>query len=71
MLTKRKENYLKKFYFNPQNEGSLSGVSKFYKGVLKAGRKDISRSDIKEFLKSENVYTTNKFFVRKFKSDAL
>ena len=49
--TNTKEEYLKSLYMDPSSAGSFSGIKKLKKGLVKEGRSDISREDIK------NIFT--------------
>lgn len=64
----RKENYLKQIYYNPSKAASFSGINKIAQYVKEKGKHNISREEIKKWLKSQEVHTTNllaKYFVKR------
>jgi len=61
------EEYLNKIYFDPKFSGSFTGPDKLYRFVKKEGTFQISLKDIKKWLQSEEIYTTNRIVNRKIK----
>ena len=66
MLSREKENYLKKIYFDPKQPTSFGGVNKLYKYV-KTQRSDISKGDIVKWLSKQNTYSLYRRVVQRFK----
>lgn len=59
--------YLASVYYDPRKGGSFSGPRALYKGVRAEGKRVVSMRKIKEWLKSQDVYTMHRRMVRKFK----
>lgn len=51
------EDYLRQLYYNPGNQGALSGPEKLYQAVKEDGKYKISRAKIKQFLNNEDAYS--------------
>ena len=66
MLTREKEEFLEKIYFDPKQPTSFGGVDKLYKFVQTKG-KDISSGDIKKWLSKQTTYSLYRKAIRKFK----
>jgi hypothetical protein len=64
MLNKRKENYLKKRYYDPLDPASFGGITKFYKCV-KDNKIGISKSDVLKWLQSQETYSSHSEVKRK------
>ena len=54
------ENYLESIYFNPNHPGGFVGVDKLYRVVRKEGRFNISKDNIKKWLKLDDSYTLHR-----------
>lgn len=64
----KKENYLKQIYFNPSRPASFGGIDKLNQYVKEKGKYKISRKEIKNWLQSQEVHSTNllpKYFTRR------
>jgi hypothetical protein len=61
-----KQEVLKKFVKNAETPASFSGVDKIYRELKRKGISDISRKDIRAFLKGEESYTLFKTVTSKF-----
>ena len=61
------EEYLGSIYYDPKKPGSFSGPRALYKAVKSEGKRVISMSKIMKWLKSQDVYTTHRRMIRKFK----
>ena len=59
------EKYINKIYYDPKHPASFSGVEKLYRAAQKDGR-NISRTQIKQWLKSQETYTLHRRARRKF-----
>src|SRR6266481_5750261 len=59
------EELLKQIYFDPASAGSYGGVDRLLKEALKI-KKTIKLSEVKDFLKSNDAYTTHRDIKRKF-----
>lgn len=66
MLTREKEDYLAKIYFDPKQPTSFGGVDKLYQFVRTKGR-GISKGDIKKWLSKQSTYSLYRKVIRKFK----
>ena len=53
----RIDKVLKGIYYNPQNDGSFSGIDRLYTAVKNDGQLNISRHQIKKWLYKQDVYT--------------
>ena len=58
--------YLQKIYEDVENPCSYSGVGKLFNYVRKNGRSDITKVDIKTFLKKQLAWTYHGFVPRRF-----
>lgn len=65
--TETKEEYLKRIYTTPQHPASFSGPEKLRQVTQKEGLFNISRSDIRKFLETQDTYTVNRSVRRRFK----
>jgi len=65
MNKEEKEEYLQNIYYNPENAGSFSGPDKLYRFIQKDGKKSISFKDVKMWIQSQEVYTTNRLVKQK------
>ena len=59
------EKYINKIYYNPKHPASFTGVEKLYRAAQKDGR-NISRPQIKQWLRSQETYTLHRRARRKF-----
>ena len=59
-MKKKEEKYLSEAYFNPKKSGAFGGIDKLFQHVKEEGKFNISRKDIKKWLQSQEVHTTNK-----------
>ena len=66
-LSQDAQNYLKTLYSNPKKVGSLGGIKNLYKKVKEANEFDISLSQLKKWLKSQETYTLHKDINRRIK----
>lgn len=66
-MNKNKEKYLQDIYFNAKEPASFSGIDKIAHHVKKKGKVNISKREIKKWLQSEEVHTTNRLVNKKFK----
>ena len=53
----RIDRILKEIYYDPQNDGSFSGIDRLLTAVKKDGRLNISRNQIRKWLYRQDVYT--------------
>ena len=60
------EEYLASIYYDPRKAGSFSGPKALYKAVRADGKRVLSMKKIKNWLKSQDVYTMHRRTVRKF-----
>lgn len=60
------EKYLHKIYYDPKEPGSFSGVEKLFRKAKKDDKFKITRSQIKEWLRSQETYTLHRSARRKF-----
>jgi hypothetical protein len=60
------KNQLRKYYYNPKHPGSYSSATKFYSSVRNK-IKGISKSDVINWLSSQDAYTAHKSLKRKFR----
>ncbi|MEK6265280.1 MAG: DDE-type integrase/transposase/recombinase [Clostridium sp.] len=65
-MNKKKENYLKSIYYNTKKPGSFSGVNKLTLQIKKENKFKFSQAEIKKWLQSQEVHTTNRLVHRKF-----
>ena len=65
MLTESKRKYLADIYFSPSNPVAFSGINKVWKYVRKD--KKVTKSELKEFLLEQDVYTSFQPHTRRFK----
>jgi hypothetical protein len=65
MLNKKKSSYLSKLYYNPSYPSSFGGINQFYKSI-KNNNLGISRNEVKEWLSSQEPYTSHRSLKRKF-----
>ena len=61
------EDYLASVYYDPKKAGSFSGPRALFKAVRAEGKRVLSMKKIKQWLKSQDVYTMHRRVVRKFK----
>lgn len=54
------EKYLHDIYYDPKHPSSFGGVNKLYKAALKDGRRDITKSRVKNFLSQQETYSMHK-----------
>lgn len=66
MMEEAKKEYLRNLFTDLNIPGSFGGVNALIKAVRRDGRFDISRKDIKNWLKSSETYTLHKPVFRKF-----
>ena len=59
--------YLNSLYHNPKKTGSFGGVKALYRAAHRDGQRDITLSQIKSFLRSDETYTLFKPARRRFK----
>ena len=64
------ETFLENIYLNPQNSASFSSATKLY-NATKAEFPDITLSDVKEWLASQDAYTLHKPATKKFKRNKI
>lgn len=67
MLSKQKEQYLKKIYYNIKSPVSFSGINKLYQYVKINSKLDFTKTDIKRWLAEQDTYTINRPVKEKFK----
>ena len=65
-MNKKKENYLKSIYYNTKKPGSFSGLNKLSLQIKKENKFKFSKDEIKKWLQSQEVHTTNRLVHRKF-----
>ncbi len=61
------DDYLSSLYYDPKRSGGFGGVDRLYKDVKKDGKFKISRTDIKNWLMKQDMYTLHKPIQRNFK----
>jgi len=66
-MDKRKETYLKQLYYNPKKPGSFSGINKLFHHVTREGKFNFTKEEIRNWLQSQEVHTTNLLVNRKIK----
>ena len=66
MLTKEKEKYLAKIYFDPKEPASFSSLEKFYNAIKDRNLLDISKSDLRKWLSKQESYTAHRSLRQKF-----
>lgn len=62
-LTKEQKDHLEKIYFDPSNPVSFSGLDKLWNALKKNNRYDISKRQLKDWLLTQDTYTS--YFPRK------
>jgi hypothetical protein len=60
MLSKKEANYLKKLYTNPSKPSSFGGVDALYRYVKKDGKHQLTRSQVRSWLRSQDAYTLHR-----------
>ena len=65
-FTPNKQEFLQKIYENLKDPAGYSGEKRLYEHVKKQGRKDISKRDIREFLKSQPGWNFHGLIPRNF-----
>ena len=65
-INTEKEKYLKKLCFDIKSPDAYSGAQNLYRVVKEKGDHDISRQEIKKWLQTQPIYTSNRRVVRKF-----
>ena len=65
-----KQEFLRRFYRDPQQPGSLGGIRRLY-DAAKAIRPDISLKDVEKFMQDSRTYTLHKLQPKKFKRRAI
>ena len=63
--------YLSSIYYDPRKAGSFSGPKALYKAVRADGKRVLSMKKIKDWLKSQDVYTMHRRMVRRFKRNKI
>ena len=63
--------YLASIYYDPRKGGSFSGPRALFKAVRADGKRVLSMKKIKDWLKSQDVYTMHRRTVRKFKRNRI
>lgn len=64
-MEKKKEEYLNNIYYNPVSPASFSGEQKLHSFVKEEGKMQISLKEIKKWIQSQEVHTTNRLARRK------
>ena len=64
-LSKQKDNYLKKIYFDSKSPVSYSGLQRVWNFIKNEGV--VSRSELRHWLKSQDTYTSYHPYKRKFR----
>ena len=49
--------FLSQIYYNPEDSGSFGGVDRLWRSVKKSGKEGITKKDVKQWLKTQDVYT--------------
>lgn len=65
---RKRENYLKQIYYTPSRPASFGGVDKLYQYISNRRKYNISREDIKKWLQSQEVHSTNllnKYYIKR------
>ena len=60
------EDYLQHIYYDAESPVSFSGIEKLYKSAKSDG-KNLSRGQIRKWLQTQKLYTTNRQSIHKFK----
>ena len=60
------EDYLQHIYYDAESPASFSGIEKLYKSAKSDG-KNLSRGQIRKWLQTQKLYTTNRQSIHKFK----
>jgi hypothetical protein len=66
----KRQNYLKQIYFNPSHPAAFSGIDKISKFLSERGKYHFTREEIKKWLQSQEVHSTNllpKYFTKRRK----
>ena len=62
--------YLREIYYNPSAPSAYSGLDKIYQTIVEKGNElNLTKSQVKHWLESQNVFTQFKPVKRKFKRD--
>jgi len=69
-VPKLNNEYLSKYYTNPKNPGSFAGISSLHKS-LKEKNNNVSKSQLEEWIKSEDTYTLHKTRHKKFERNRI
>ena len=64
-MKEEEKNYLEEIYFDPQFSGSFVGPDKLYRFVKKDGKFSISRTNIRKWIQSQEIYTTTRLVKQK------
>ena len=59
--------YLLEIYYTPHHASSFGGVEKLYQTAVRDGRKDVTRTRIKQFLQEQETYSVHRPVNSKFK----
>jgi transposase InsO family protein len=65
-MNKRKEKYLKSLYYDTKKPSTFSGINKLSHQIKKENKFKFTKDEIKKWLKSQEVHTTNLLPNRKF-----
>jgi Tfp pilus assembly major pilin PilA len=65
-MNKKKEKYLRDVYYNTQNPAAFSGLNKLSQQIKKEKKYTFTQNEIKRWLQSQEVHTTNVLPKRKF-----
>ena len=58
--------FLSKIYYDPNNTGSFGGLDRLWRAVKSTGRKGVTKNDVRQWLKSQDVYTLHRPARRNF-----
>ena len=59
MLTEPQKVFLKRIYYNPKHKAGYGSIKALYDAAIEAGKDNIRKKDVKEFLESLELYTTH------------
>ena len=62
----KKEEYLKKIYYDPSHPASYEGEQNLYEAIRKEGKYNISHSQLKKWMQNQDIYSLNKSVKRNF-----
>jgi hypothetical protein len=59
------ESYLRKIYYDPAHAASYSGINKFYDQIKKEGKYNVKKSQLKQWIQTQESHTTHRPVIRK------